>query len=93
MGKLVPQTHWGDGKRRLASTWVWTRATHGDPIYAPAVRPDPQDRRPGGEPVHYVHTRWRHLERPSPWGHYADLRRRLDPFTEHLIETIDSTHH
>jgi hypothetical protein len=87
--RIVPHTHWGDGKRRLASTWVWTQVTHGDHIYAPAVRPDPQARRPGGDDVHYVHTRWRHLERPSAWGHYNDLRRRLDPLIEQLTNEID----
>src|SRR4051812_43437044 len=47
MGRYKPRTHWGDGKCRLASTWAWTQLTHGDHIYAPAVRPDPQARRPG----------------------------------------------
>jgi hypothetical protein len=91
MGKLVPQTHWGDGKRRLATVWVWTQLTHGDHIYAPAVRPDPQARRPGGDQVHYVHTRWRFIERPSPYGHYADIRRRLDPLIRQLTDEIDGT--
>jgi hypothetical protein len=85
----VPQTHWGDGKRRLASTWIWTQVTHGDHIYAPAVRPDPQGPRPGGDDVHYVHTRWRHLERPAPTGHYGDLRRRIDPLIQQLTDKID----
>jgi hypothetical protein len=85
----VPHTHWGDGKRRLASNWIWTQVTHGDHIYAPAVRPDPQARRPGGDDVYYVHTRWRHLERPSAWGHYSDLRQRLDPLIEQLTNEID----
>jgi hypothetical protein len=89
--RIVPHTHWGDGKRRLASTWVWTQVTHGDHIYAPAVRPDPQAPRPGGDDVHYVHTRWRHLERPSAWGHYRDLRRRLDPLIEQLTNEIDGS--
>jgi len=86
----VPHTHWGDGKRRIASTWVWTQVTHGDHIYAPAVRPDPQAPRPGGEDVHYVHTRWRHLLRPSPYGHFGQLRERLDPFTRQLAERVDN---
>jgi hypothetical protein len=90
MGRYKPRTHWGDGKRRLASTWAWTQLTHGDHIYAPAVRPDPQARRPGGDDdVHYVHTRWRHLERPQGHGHYEDLRERLDPFVRRLADEID----
>ncbi|WP_433229888.1 TniQ family protein [Micromonospora sp. CA-248260] len=89
--RLVPNTHWGDGKRRLASTWAWTQVTHGDHIYAPAVRPDPQGPRPGGYDIHYVHTRWRHLERPSPSGHLGQLRKRLDVLVQHLAGEIDST--
>lgn len=88
--RLVPNTHWGDGKRRLASTWAWTQITHGDHIYAPAVRPDPQATRPGGYDVHYVHTRWRHFQRPSPYGHFRQLRDRLDPFIRKLAERIDN---
>jgi hypothetical protein len=88
--RLVPHTHWGDGKRRLASTWAWTELTHGDHIYAPAVRPDLHATRPGGEDVHYVHTRWRHLLRPSPYGHFRQLRERLDPFIRQLGERIDN---
>jgi hypothetical protein len=87
--RLVPHTHWGDGKRRLASTWAWTQVTHGDHIYAPAVRPDPQAPRPGGDDVHYVHTRWWHLLRPSPYGHFRQLRDRLDPFIRNLAQHID----
>jgi hypothetical protein len=90
--RLVPHTHWGDGKRRLASTWAWTELTHGDHIYAPAVRPDLHATRPGGEDVHYVHTRWWHLLRPSPYGHFRQLRDRLDPFIRQLGEHIDNTH-
>ncbi|GIE93911.1 hypothetical protein [Paractinoplanes rishiriensis] len=88
--RLVPHTHWGDGKRRLASTWAWTELTHGDHIYAPAVRPDLHATRPGGEDVHYVHTRWQHLLRPSPYGHFRQLRDRLDPFIRQLGEHIDN---
>ncbi|SRR6266540_604474 len=88
--RRVPNTHWGDSKRRLASTWAWTELTHGDHIYAPAVRPDPQAPRPGGEDVHYVHVRWWHLLRPSPYGHYRQLRERLDPFIRQLAERIDN---
>ncbi len=88
--RLVPHTHWGDGKRRLASTWAWTELTHGDHIYAPAVRPDIHATRPGGEDVHYVHTRWQHLLRPSPYGHFRQLRDRLDPFVRQLGEHIDN---
>lgn len=87
--RVVPNTHWGDGKRRLASTWVWTQLTHGDHIYAPAVRPDPQARRPGGDDVHYVHARWRFIERPAHGSHHHQLRQRLDPLIQQLADDID----
>lgn len=45
--------------------------------------------RPGGDDVHYVHIRWRHLERPSIGGHYRGLRQRLDPLIEQLTNVID----
>jgi hypothetical protein len=91
MGKYKPRTDWGDGKRRLASTWAWTQLTHGDHIYAPAVRPDPQARRPGGADIHYVHTRWRHFERQPSRGHYKDLRERLDTLVQQLADKIDGS--
>jgi hypothetical protein len=90
MGKPVPHTHWGNGKRTLATVWVWTRLTHGHHIYAPAVRPDPQAPRPGGDQVHYVHTRWRFINKAIP-GHYAALRQRLDSLARDLTEKIDGT--
>ena len=70
--------------------WVWTDLTHGDHIYAPAVRPDLQAPRPGGDLVHYVHTRWRYIHRPPGNRHYAPLRQRLDKLARKLAENTDA---
>jgi hypothetical protein len=88
-GRRMTKTHWGDGKRTLATVWVWTHITSGDRLYAPAVLPDPQGRRPGGYHVHYVHTRWRFIDTGIP-GHYAALRQRLDPYAQRIAEQIDA---
>jgi hypothetical protein len=82
----VPHTHWGDGKRRLASTWVWTQVTHGDHIYAPAVRPDPQAHDPA---VTTSTPAGATSNAPQPGGHYRDLRQRLDPLIEQLANEVD----
>jgi hypothetical protein len=88
--KGEPRTHWGNGKRTLAAVWVWIHVTHGDHIYAPAVRPDPQAPRPGGDQPRYVHARWPLINTAIP-GHYAPLRQRLDKLARHLTEEIDGT--
>ncbi|MEU4680401.1 hypothetical protein [Micromonospora sp. NPDC023737] len=56
---------------------------------AAAVHPDPQAPRPGGT---RVHTRWRVLARPSPYGHFRQLRDRLNPFIQQLAERVDNGH-
>jgi hypothetical protein len=80
-------THWGNGKRLLASTWVWVHITDGEHIYAPPIR-DPHDVRPGGLLPRYVNTRWRFINAAIP-GHYARLRERLDPYADALTQRID----
>jgi hypothetical protein len=90
MGGLVrSHTHWGEGKRLLASTWIWTTITQGDHIYAPAVRPVLASRRPGGWLGHYIHHRWRFMAAGRD-GHYKALRERLAPYTNRLAARIDA---
>jgi hypothetical protein len=40
-GKASRHIDWGTPKRLLASTWMWTRITHGEHHFAPLIRPDP----------------------------------------------------
>jgi hypothetical protein len=51
---------------------------------------DPQAPRPSGDHVQYAHTRWWHLLCPSPYGHFRQLRERLDPFIRQLAGRIDN---
>ena len=88
-GYVRSHTHWGEGKRLLASTWIWTSITQGDHIYAPAVRPVLDGRRPGGKLGRYVHQRWRFMAAGRD-GHYATLRARLDPYALRLAARIDA---
>ena len=87
-GRVRPSTHWGDGKRALATVWIWVHITRGEHIFAPAVRPDPQQRRPGGHHVRYIHTRWPFIATTKS-GHYTELRRRLDILADQLTNDID----
>lgn len=90
MGGVVrSHTHWGEGKRLLASVWIWTTITQGDHIYAPAVRPVLAGRRPGGWLGHYIHHRWRFMAAGRD-GHYEALRERLDPYANRLAARIDA---
>jgi hypothetical protein len=88
-GCVRPHTHWGEGKRLLASTWIWTNITQGDHIYAPAVRPILDGRRPGGKLGRYLHQRWRFMD-TSHDGHYEALRERLNPYAMRLAARIDA---
>jgi hypothetical protein len=88
-GYVRSHTHWGEGKRLLASTWIWTNITQGDHIYAPAVRPVLDGRRPGGKLGRYVHQRWRFMDTGHD-GHYGALRERLDPYANRLAARIDA---
>jgi hypothetical protein len=87
-GRAKPHTHWGDGKRILASVWIWTRITGGEHIFAAPIRPDPTATRPGGHLPHYVHHRWRFIDAARP-GHYSRLRQRLDVYADQLTHSID----
>ncbi len=41
-GRLArSHTRWGDGKRLLASVWIWVSLTHGVHIYARPLVPTP----------------------------------------------------
>jgi hypothetical protein len=86
-------TDWGDGKRLLASVWVWSRITGGEHLFAPAMRPDisaPRNQRPGGpDLVLYVNVRWPGIARGTK-GHYIPLRQRLDAYADQLAASIDS---
>jgi hypothetical protein len=81
-------THWGDGKRILASVWIWTWVTGGEHIFAPPVRPDPDAIRPGGALPHYVHHRWPFIS--AGQGHYRLLRERLDVHAKRIATDIDT---
>lgn len=56
---------WGEGKRMLASAWVWTHVTGGEHLFAPAVMADPaapRSQQPGGrDRRNYIDLRWPHL--------------------------------
>ncbi|MFF0656079.1 TniQ family protein [Micromonospora tulbaghiae] len=88
--RRVPHTDWGHGKRRLASTWVWTEITHGDHIYAPTIRPDLHARRSPGDETRYIYSRWNHLLRPSVNGHFRALREQLNLLIGRLAYEIDA---
>lgn len=88
---LVPPAKWGDRKRILATVWIWTRLTHGNYVYAPAINPKPRTPRPSGDQVEYIHTRWHYIEYAGTGpGHYARLRERLDAIVERLTQDIDN---
>jgi len=49
--RCSPRADWGERKRTPASVWVWTRATGGEHLFAPAVMTypaAPRNQRPGG---------------------------------------------
>lgn len=89
-GHVRTATHWGEGKRILASVWIWVQLTHGEHIYAPSVRPSPTDTtRPGGSGPRYVHNRWPLISTDRPAGHYQPLRDYLDHYATQLAIKID----
>jgi len=75
-GKASQHIDWSDRKRLLASIWIWTRVTDGEMDFAPLLRPDHTEPRPGSDLSDYVHSRWSFITRSH--GHYASLRPRLD---------------
>jgi len=87
--KATLNTDWGDSKRLLASTWIWTSVTEGEPHFAPITRPDPARPRPGGQLPNYIHSRWPFIA--TAHGHYADLRQRLDSYASQLATEIDES--
>ena len=87
-GRPACQTDWGDRKRLLASVWVWTQVTQGEPYFAPHLRPDPRQPKPGGDLSVYIHSRWRLIT--AGYGHYAELRRRLDAHANSLAKQVDA---
>ncbi|MGH3516276.1 MAG: hypothetical protein ACRDT6_22115 [Micromonosporaceae bacterium] len=87
-GKASLHIDWADRKRLLASVWVWTRVTHGEPRSAPLLRPDPNKPKPGGGLPAYLHSRWPFIT--TGYGHYATLRPRLDDSADDLSRRIDN---
>jgi hypothetical protein len=85
---IRPYIDWGESKRLLASVWV--RITHGEHIFAPAIRPNLDQARPGGAVIRHIHTRWPLISAHQPSGHYTALRRRLDIFADELAAAIDT---
>ena len=85
-----PFIDWGESKRLLASVWVWVRITNGEHIFAPAIRPDLDQGRPGGTFIRQIHNRWPLINAHQPSGHYTALRQRLDAFADHLAKDIDN---
>jgi hypothetical protein len=86
-GKAARHIDWSDRKRLLASIWVWTRLTQGEPYFAPLLRPDPAQPKPGGELSAYIHPRWPFIL--AGHGHYADLRSRLDAYADDLAQRMN----
>jgi hypothetical protein len=85
--KSTKRADWSDAKRLLASTWVWTRITEGEPHYSPTIRPDSTKPRPGGDLSIYILKRWPQIT--TGHGHYAELRERLDDYAQQLGQRID----
>lgn len=86
-GKASLHIDWSDRKRLLASVWIWTRVTQGEPYSAPHLRPDPNQPKPGGDLPTYVLSRWPFIT--IGYGHYAELRHRLDKHSDDLANQID----
>ena len=89
----VPQADWGDRKRLLATIWVWTRITSGDPTFAPALLPHrghPRRYQPGADNTrHYISQNWP-LIAAGQQGHYTELRQHLDLYADQLATRIDT---
>jgi hypothetical protein len=83
-----PGTDLGEGKRLMCTAWIWTQITHGEHIFAPALRPDLAGKRNDRRIIEYSSNRWRLLQAGTA-GHYRPLRKRLDQLTTRLAETID----
>jgi hypothetical protein len=87
-GKASRHIDWSDRKRFLASVWVWARVTEGEMCFAPLLRPDHTEPKQGSDLSNYVHSRWPFITRG--YGHYADLRPRLDVYADRLAQQIDN---
>ena len=79
-----------DRKRQEASAFVWARITQGELRFAPrlieAGQPEPVRRT-------WIARRgatWFQLTRPDPLSHYAELRKLLIQYAEHLAKNIDA---
>jgi hypothetical protein len=81
---------WGDSKRLLASMWVWVQITGGEHIFAPAIRPNPNEARPGGATIWHIHSRLSLISAEQPTGHYTTLRERLHGYVTGLANAIDN---
>jgi len=82
-----------DGKRQVASVYVWTRVTCGEPGFAPrpieAARQPPRSRE--NQQMSF-HATWRNLQKgpARPGTHYALLRAELDALATALAASIDA---
>ena len=91
---LMARPESGDRKRQVASVYVWTRVTFGEPAFAPrpieaAQPPEVQEDWRRSWPV-----TWRDLRHTSdPRSHYTRFRAELDAFAAALATTIDTAGH
>jgi hypothetical protein len=91
---LMARPESGDRKRQIASVYVWTRVTCGEPAFAPrpieaAQPPEVQeDWRRSWDIL------WRDLRHTSdPRSHYTRFRTGLDAFATALAKNIDTARH
>jgi hypothetical protein len=91
---LMARPESGDRKRQIASVYVWTRVTSGEPSFAPrpieaAQPPEVQeDWRRSWDVI------WRNLRHTNdPRSHYTRFRAELDAFAAALAKTIDTAGH
>jgi hypothetical protein len=87
----TPYIDWGNSKRLLASMWIWVHITHGEHLFAPAVRPNLDQRRPGGNTIREIHSRWPLINTDHPKGHYNQLREHLETYADQLIIDIETS--
>lgn len=85
-----PYIDWGDDKHILASTWIWVRVTSGEHLFAPAIRPNLDQNRTTHKVNRTIFSRWPLISADHLRGHWAELRERLDPYADHLMNLIDS---
>jgi hypothetical protein len=91
---LMARPESGDRKHQIASIYIWTRVTSGEPAFAPrtieaAQPPEVQEDWQRSWPA-----TWRDLRHTSnPRSHYTRFRAELDAFAAALATTIDTTGH